>query len=443
MPNRPCRRAYDHRIRDLVCEERDPALFAQLGIPRSTAASWIRRGSRPVVTTELFVEDEQQLRARVLKLERRVQLLLGITRLLLLLVRLFGFRLDSQRVPSGEAKSSILGAIERAKQRIPVTVALRVIGLSAPRYHAWLRLEQACSLDDRSSCPRTVPSQLTHQELSTVHDMATAMKFRHMPIRVLALYAQRIGRVFAAPATWARLIRERGWRRPRQRVYPARPKEGIRATKPGELIHIDVTIVKLIDGTRAYLHGVIDNFSRRILAWRLAASLAPGTTCQVLTDAADQLPELDGPATLYADSGIENVNGQVDDLLDLGKLRRVLAQVEVSFSNSMIEAWWRSLKYNWIYITQLDSFAALERLISFYVGEHNTKMPHAAFHGQTPDEVYFGRGDAVPDQLADARRLARQARLETNRNLSCEACRTEPAPMSPSEVVAAAAGEPQ
>ena len=259
MPNRPFRRAYDHRIRDLVCEERDPALFAQLGIPRSTTASWIRRGCRPVVTTELFAQDEQQLRARVLKLERRVQLLLSVTRLLLLLVRLFGFRLDSQRVPSGEAKSSILGAIARAKQRIPVTVALRVLGLSASRYHAWLRLDQSCSVDDRSSCPRTIPTQLTHQEISTVHDMATAMEFRHMPIRVLALYAQRIGRVFAAPATWARLIRERGWRRPRQRVYPARPKEGIRATKPGELLHIDVTIIKLLDGTRAYLHAVIDS----------------------------------------------------------------------------------------------------------------------------------------------------------------------------------------
>jgi putative transposase len=443
MANLPCRRAYDHRIRDLVCEERDPALFAQLGIPRSTAASWIRRGSRPVVTTELFGQDEQRLRARVLKLERRVQLLLGIVRLLLLLVRLFGFRLDSQRVPSGEAKSSILGAVERAKKRIPLAIALRVLGLSASRYHAWHRLDQACSLDDRSSCPRTVPSQLTQQEIATVHDMATAMEFRHMPIRALALYAQRIGRVFAAPATWARLIRERGWRRPRQRVYPASPKEGIRASKPGELLHIDVTIIKLIDGTRAYLHAVIDNFSRRILAWKLASSLEPGSTCQVLIEAAEQLPELDGPATLYSDSGVENVNGQVDALLDLGKLRRVLAQVEVSFSNSMIESWWRSLKSNWIYLNQLDSFAALERLISFYVSEHNTKMPHSAFHGQTPDEVYFGRGDHVPEQLAEARHLARQARLQTNRSMSCEACRTEPVSLSPSESVASREREPQ
>jgi len=189
VPNHPFRRAYDHRLRDLVCDARDPALFAQLRIPRSTAASWIRRGARPVVTTELFGEDEQQLRARVVKLERRVQLLLGIVRLVFVLVRLFGFRLDSQRVPTGEAKSTILGAIDRAKKRIPVTVALRVLGLSASRYHAWLRLDHSCSLDDRSSCPRTVPSQLTHQEIATVHDMATAMEFRHMPIRVLALYA--------------------------------------------------------------------------------------------------------------------------------------------------------------------------------------------------------------------------------------------------------------
>jgi putative transposase len=165
VPNRPYRRAYDHRIRDLVCEEREPALFAQLGVPRSTTASWSRRGSRPVVTTELFAQDEQALRARVLKLECRVQRLLGIVRLLFVLVRLFGFRLDSQRVSSGEAKSTILGAIVRANKRLPVTVVLRVLGLSASRYHAWFRLEQSCSLDDRSSCPRAVPSQLTRQEV--------------------------------------------------------------------------------------------------------------------------------------------------------------------------------------------------------------------------------------------------------------------------------------
>jgi len=40
--------------------------------------------------------------------------------------------------------------------------------------------------------------------------------------------------------------------------------------------HIDTTVIRLLDGTRAYLHAVIDNFSRRILAWRVAAPIVDG-----------------------------------------------------------------------------------------------------------------------------------------------------------------------
>ena len=50
---------------------------------------------------------------------------------------------------------------------------------------------------------------------------------------------------------------------------------------------------------------------------------------------------------VVADSGSENVNRAVDDVLDSEEFRRVLAQVEVTFSNSMIEAFWRSLKHSW------------------------------------------------------------------------------------------------
>jgi hypothetical protein len=39
-----------------------------------------------------------------------------------------------------------------------------------------------------------------------------------------------------------------------------------------------------------------------------------------------------------------------------GVIRRVLAQVEVSFSNSMIEAFWRSLRHQWLYLHSLASF---------------------------------------------------------------------------------------
>ncbi len=54
--------------------------------------------------------------------------------------------------------------------------------------------------------------------------------------------------------------------------------------------------------------------------------------------------------------------------------------------------------------------------------EHNTKLPHSAFRGQTPDEQYFGMGTGVPDVLAAKRKAARRIRLEENRAVSCQAC---------------------
>jgi putative transposase len=48
--------------------------------------------------------------------------------------------------------------------------------------------------------------------------------------------------------------------------------------------HIDATVIRLLDGTRAYLHAVTDNFSRRILAWRVADTFAPvGLEMAILT----------------------------------------------------------------------------------------------------------------------------------------------------------------
>ena len=418
----PTRRAYDHRLRDLTCKERNPHLFARLGVPRSTAASWLRRGPRAVVSAELLDDDHKELQARVLKLERRIDLLLALLRLLSLLVRLSGARLDADRLPPGASKLKVLDAVRRATRGVPLAVALRVLGLSATRYHAWRQLEPDCILDDRSSCPKTKPTQLTPAEIGTMHQMVTDDAYRHISVRGIALLAQRLSKVFAAPATWYALIRERGWLRPYRRVCPQKPTLGLRATKPNEYWHIDVTLFRLLDGSRVYLHAVIDNYSRRILAWKAALRLEPQATCHVLLEASSNLPA-NNTATVVADSGVEIVNGQVDSLLAFGRLRRVLAQVDISFSNSMIEAWWRSLKHHWLYLNQLDTLAAVERHVGFYVQQHNSVMPHSAFRGQTPDEMYFGTGARVPDDLADARLLARQARIASNRALRCEDCR--------------------
>ena len=186
--------------------------------------------------------------------------------------------------------------------------------------------------------------------------------------------------------------------------------------------HIDTTVIRLLDGTRAYLHAVIDNFSRRILAWRVADTFAPVNSVAVLRAASQGATPSETAPVVLADAGVENVNAQIDDLVATGVLRRVLAFTELKFSNSMIEAWWRSLKHQWLFLHPLESVATVRRLVAFYVHEHNHALPHSAFRGQTPDEMYFGTGDAVPMDLRSRAATARQARVEANRSASCETC---------------------
>jgi hypothetical protein len=72
---------------------------------------------------------------------------------------------------------------------------------------------------------------------------------------------------------------------------------------------------------------------------------------------------------VLADSGVQNVNVQVDALIHTGVLRRVLAFTELQCSNSMIEAWCRSLKHQWLFLNSLDSVTTVRRLVAFYVDE--------------------------------------------------------------------------
>jgi hypothetical protein len=154
----------------------------------------------------------------------------------------------------------------------------------------------------------------------------------------------------------------------------------------------------------------------------------------VLTRAAGNLPA-STKADVFMDSGVENLNGDVAPLFEGSALHRVIAQIDVSLSNSLIEAWWRSLKHRWLFLHPLDNIATVKRLVAFYVTEHNERIPHAAFEGQTPDEIYFGRGAHIAGELAAGRRAARRDRVERNRAVACAACpRGSP---SPSEHLAA------
>jgi putative transposase len=397
-------------------------LLPELNIPNPTIRSWLQRGVPDVVTSELAGDDQAQLLAENRELRRRVAILGAVVGVLVALLRLAKTRFDFERIPESDSKRALLRAIERSKKGAPLHAVLRVAGISPSRYHSWCRAAEGCDLKDQLSCPKTVPTRLTSEEVETIGEMVEGREHRFMSIRALALHAQRIGKVFASPSTWYDLVRRKGWGRPRRRVYPPKPKVGARALAPGELLHLDVTIIKLLDGTRTYLHAVIDNYSRRILSWTLEARLGSGATCRVLREAAMQIVCNADSSLVVTDAGSENVNRDVDAELGDSNLHRVLAQIDVTYSNSMIEAFWRSLKHSWLYLHGLESESKLRRLIAFYVNSHNQLMPHSAFNGKTPNEVYFETGGTVESELAAGRAAAQIARMDRNRKSRCGVC---------------------
>ena len=383
------RRSYDHRLRDAIAATGNADLFRDVSIPASTRRTWARGEVRPVVASVEVELSVYELLEQVDSLRQRARVQAAIIVLLVRMLTLRGGKLDGNRIADGETKSAVLRAIASASGLLSLSTVLRIVGISSARYHAWRRKEDGFRLDDQPSCPRSFPSQLTRDEISTMRDFVESEDFRHIGVQNLALYAQRLGKLFASASTWYKMIRKRGWRRPRRRVHPGKPKEGLRATRPNEYWQIDATVIRLTTGIRIYLQAVIDNFSRRILVWRVSDTLSSATTRELLVEASKDLPAESANAcvVVVTDGGSENF-GEVNQLLvNSRSLSRVLAQIDIISSNSMIEAFWRQLKHGWLFLNTLDSTVAVRRLVTFYVREHNEKIPRGVVGARTPDEV--------------------------------------------------------
>jgi putative transposase len=412
-------RSYDHRLRSYVRESGDTQTAQRLGVPRSTVHGWQTRHCKPVVS-HVCGNEHERLETEIARLKQQNAVLRAWMRIALTVFKLSGFSFERQRLPDGKEKTRLLRAIHRSAKSITLADILHVIGMSPSRYHVWCNTK-SCQLTDRSSCPKTHPWQATSREVATIRDMATSKDYRHVPTSTLAKLAQRLGKAHVSASTWYRLMRLHNWRRPRRRVHPPKPKVGIRAGGPNQLWHIDATLIRLLDGSKVYLHAVIDNYSRRIMAWKMTAKFEPTVTAELLTEAARNMDPSDSPEILV-DGGVENYNAAVDAVIAELRLKRVLAQTEITFSNSMIEAWWRVLKHQWLYLNQLESLAGVKNLVAYYVEQHNEHLPHSAFKGQTPNEMHFGTGAKVPDRLKAEALKARVARRETNLALSCSVC---------------------
>jgi hypothetical protein len=129
MIRKRAQRSYDHRLVRLVQETGDITIATKLGVPRSTATGWVRRTPKPVVTVAELDSNPVHLRARVLRLERRLRLLLAVIRVLFAVLRSMHVNFASLRI-AGDDKARLLRAIERSRGIVRLRRVLRIAELA-------------------------------------------------------------------------------------------------------------------------------------------------------------------------------------------------------------------------------------------------------------------------------------------------------------------------
>ena len=166
----PTRRAYDHRIKQLIANARDPNLFPSLNIPSSTAREWIKKGSFDVVTLPELELASEDLVVKVSNLNSELESLKTKQKLVIFTFKIFGLQIQYKKLPRTDDKSLLIEAIKSAAKSLSLDTCLDAIALSLARYNHWLRSLRKCKIPEVDFCPRTHPLVLTHKEVAKIKD---------------------------------------------------------------------------------------------------------------------------------------------------------------------------------------------------------------------------------------------------------------------------------
>jgi len=126
---------------------------------------------------------------------------------------------------------------------------------------------------------------------------------------------------------------------------------------------------------------------------------------------------------VWVDSGTENLNTHVDELVASELIRRTVAQIDVEASNSMVEMLFHRFKNRYMFTIPLTSFEAVENGADYYFIESNTHIPMAALKGATPEEVVTGKWTSEKMmEMKEKVVAARLARTQSNTSRRCQPC---------------------
>ena len=141
-----------------------------------------------------------------------------------------------------------------------------------------------------------------------------------------------------------------------------------------------------------YLCAIVDWASRRVLSHRVSISMDAAFCVEALEEA---LAKYGQPEIFNTDQGSQFTSEEFTGAL---KARGVVISMDGKGAwrdNVFVERFWRSIKYEEVYLHAYDSVAQAKTGIARYIDFYNTARPHSSLDKKTPDEFYFATLPAI------------------------------------------------
>lgn len=166
------------------------------------------------------------------------------------------------------------------------------------------------------------------------------------------------------------------------RTYPYLLR-GLPITQPNQVLSVDITYLRMKHGWM-YLYAVMDWYSRYIIDWQLDQSLEIGFVLETMK----RVLSKHKPAIINSDQGSHFTTPQYIDLLKGNEVRISMDGKGRAKDNIVIERFWRSLKYNEVYLNDYNSPRETRQGVESYIHLHNHYLPHQSLAYHTPVSVY-------------------------------------------------------
>ncbi len=147
----------------------------------------------------------------------------------------------------------------------------------------------------------------------------------------------------------------------------------------------DITYIKLGKGF-VYLAAIIDWHSKKILSWKLSNTMDVSLTTSVLKEALALYPK---PEIFNTDQGSQYTSRVHTEILKRHGIKISMDGKGRATDNICIERFWRSIKYEEIYLNEYKNIKVLHAAIKQYIELYNKRRLHSALGYQTPNEVYY------------------------------------------------------